>query len=165
MNLSFPKAMRWWEKGTRQPNMREIESARDLADSLLSAGDKLVVVDFFSPGCGGCRALHPKVRPRPRPHTYSRGKTAFPPPDDKLCRAAPGRPVRREEPGRGVPAGELRDAQVHVLQPPRPRPPLLQVLQGSPGAGQQLQLHECNCNDKLSSLKSPAKPTSLLALR
>lgn len=60
MNLSFPKAMRWWAKGL-QPNMREVESAQDLADSLRSAGDKLVVVDFFSPGCGGCRALHPKV--------------------------------------------------------------------------------------------------------
>jgi len=65
MNLSFPKATRWWHKGL-QPNMREIESAQDLADSLLNAGDKLVVVDFFSPGCGGCRALHPKVRPTRR---------------------------------------------------------------------------------------------------
>ncbi|KAF8656542.1 hypothetical protein HU200_060600 [Digitaria exilis] len=60
MNLSFPKAMRWWEKGLH-PNMREIESAQDLADSLRNAGDKLVVVDFFSPGCGGCRTLHPKI--------------------------------------------------------------------------------------------------------
>jgi hypothetical protein len=54
MNLSFPKAMRWWEKGLH-PNMREVESAQDLADSLLIAGDKLVVVDFFSPGSDGFR--------------------------------------------------------------------------------------------------------------
>ncbi|CAM0907587.1 unnamed protein product [Alopecurus aequalis] len=59
-NLTIGKAMRWWEKCT-QPNMREVESAQDLADTLRSAGDKLVVVDFFSPGCGGCRALHPKI--------------------------------------------------------------------------------------------------------
>ncbi|KAM0821366.1 hypothetical protein ACQ4PT_072279 [Festuca glaucescens] len=59
-NLTIGKAMRWWEKGT-QPNMREVQSAQDLADSLRNAGDKLVVVDFFSPGCGGCRALHPKI--------------------------------------------------------------------------------------------------------
>lgn len=60
MNLAIGKSMRWWEKGL-QPNMREIESAQDLVDSLASAGDRLVIVDFFSPGCGGCRALHPKV--------------------------------------------------------------------------------------------------------
>ncbi|KAF2288244.1 hypothetical protein GH714_005246 [Hevea brasiliensis] len=44
-----------------QPNMREVTSAQDLVDSLLDAGDKLVIVDFFSPGCGGCKALHPKI--------------------------------------------------------------------------------------------------------
>ncbi|KAL5208966.1 hypothetical protein ABZP36_004589 [Zizania latifolia] len=60
MNLAFGKAMRWWEKGL-QPNMQEVESAQDLVDSLTNAGDKLVIVDFFSPGCGGCRALHPKI--------------------------------------------------------------------------------------------------------
>ncbi|KAL6902217.1 hypothetical protein ACP4OV_005093 [Aristida adscensionis] len=60
MNLTIGKAMRWWEKGL-QPNMREIESAQDLVDSLINAGDQLVIVDFFSPGCGGCRALHPKI--------------------------------------------------------------------------------------------------------
>ncbi|KAG0551290.1 hypothetical protein BDA96_01G410600 [Sorghum bicolor] len=60
MNLAIGKSMRWWEKGL-QPNMREIESAQDLVDSLTNAGDKLVIVDFFSPGCGGCRALHPKI--------------------------------------------------------------------------------------------------------
>uniref|UniRef100_J3LND8 Thioredoxin domain-containing protein n=1 Tax=Oryza brachyantha TaxID=4533 RepID=J3LND8_ORYBR len=60
MNLAFAKAVKWWEKGV-QPNMREVESAQDLVDSLTNAGDRLVVVDFFSPGCGGCRALHPKI--------------------------------------------------------------------------------------------------------
>lgn len=60
MGLSIGKAQRWWEKGL-QPNMKEITSAQDLVDSLLKAGDKLVVLDFFSPGCGGCKALHPKI--------------------------------------------------------------------------------------------------------
>lgn len=41
--------------------MKEVTGAQDLVDSLFNAGDKLVVVDFLSPGCGGCRALHPKV--------------------------------------------------------------------------------------------------------
>lgn len=41
--------------------MKEVTGAHDLVDSLLNAGDKLVIVDFFSPGCGGCKALHPKV--------------------------------------------------------------------------------------------------------
>lgn len=61
MSLSIGKSLRWWEKGL-QPNMKEITGAEDLVESLLLAGDKLVVVDFFSPGCGGCKALHPKVR-------------------------------------------------------------------------------------------------------
>lgn len=55
------KAHKWWEKGI-QPNMKEVTCAQDLVDSLLNAGDKLVVLDFFSPGCGGCKALHPKVK-------------------------------------------------------------------------------------------------------
>ncbi|KAL7596468.1 hypothetical protein Lser_V15G28739 [Lactuca serriola] len=60
MSLSIGKSLRWWEKGL-QPNMKEITGAEDLVESLLLAGDKLVVVDFFSPGCGGCKALHPKI--------------------------------------------------------------------------------------------------------
>ncbi|XP_066358301.1 thioredoxin-like 1-2, chloroplastic isoform X1 [Miscanthus floridulus] len=60
MNLSFGKAMKWWQKGL-QPNMRAIQTAQDLVDSLTDAGDGLVVVDFFSPGCAGCHALHPKI--------------------------------------------------------------------------------------------------------
>ncbi|KAK1319288.1 hypothetical protein QJS10_CPB04g00647 [Acorus calamus] len=60
MGLSIGTATKWWEKGT-QPNMKEATSAQDLVDSLLNADNKLVVIDFFSPGCGGCRALHPKI--------------------------------------------------------------------------------------------------------
>ncbi|XP_039117254.1 thioredoxin-like 1-2, chloroplastic isoform X1 [Dioscorea cayenensis subsp. rotundata] len=40
--------------------MKEVQSAQDLVDSLLNADNKLVIVDFYSPGCGGCKALHPK---------------------------------------------------------------------------------------------------------
>ncbi|ERM97202.1 hypothetical protein AMTRI_Chr01g126330 [Amborella trichopoda] len=59
-NLVIGKALRWWKKGL-QPNMREIKSAEDLVQSLRNAGNKLVIVDFYSPGCGGCKALHPKI--------------------------------------------------------------------------------------------------------
>ncbi|KAL3617959.1 hypothetical protein CASFOL_038280 [Castilleja foliolosa] len=59
-SVVFGKGLRWWEK-TLQPNMIEINSGQDLVDNLLNAGDKLVVVDFYSPGCGGCKALHPKI--------------------------------------------------------------------------------------------------------
>lgn len=41
--------------------MVEIHSAQDLVDALLDAGDRLAIIDFYSPGCGGCKALHPKV--------------------------------------------------------------------------------------------------------
>ncbi|XP_057780704.1 thioredoxin-like 1-2, chloroplastic [Salvia miltiorrhiza] len=59
--LSFPKkAQKWWEKSL-QPNMVEIESAQELVEYLRNAGDRLVVLNFFSPGCGGCKALHPKI--------------------------------------------------------------------------------------------------------
>lgn len=60
MSTSIGKSLKWWEKGL-QPNMKEITGAEHLVESLFSAGDKLVVVDFFSPGCGGCKALHPKI--------------------------------------------------------------------------------------------------------
>lgn len=62
VGFAIGKAQKWWEKGVL-PNMKEVTGAQDLVDSLLHAGDKLVVVDFFSPGCGGCKALHPKVQP------------------------------------------------------------------------------------------------------
>ncbi|CAA0826615.1 Thioredoxin-like 1-1- chloroplastic [Striga hermonthica] len=59
-SVSFGKALRWWEKSL-QPNMIEINSAQELVNYLSNAGDNLVVVDFYSPGCGGCKALHPKI--------------------------------------------------------------------------------------------------------
>lgn len=52
--------MRWWEK-TLKPNMVEIHSTKELVNSLLNAGDRLMIIDFYSPGCEGCKALHPKV--------------------------------------------------------------------------------------------------------
>lgn len=55
------QALGWWEKNTAS-NMTEVKSTDQLVHSLLDAGDKLVIVEFFSPGCGSCRALHPKVK-------------------------------------------------------------------------------------------------------
>ncbi|KAK8604524.1 hypothetical protein V6N13_099464 [Hibiscus sabdariffa] len=53
------RSMRWWEKNLK-PNMVKIHSAQELVCSLQNAGDRLVIIDFYSPGCGGCKALHPK---------------------------------------------------------------------------------------------------------
>ncbi|KAJ0987435.1 hypothetical protein J5N97_005791 [Dioscorea zingiberensis] len=60
MSVCIPRALRWWEK-SMTANMTEIQSAQELVDALIHAGDKLVIVDFYSPGCGGCKALHPKI--------------------------------------------------------------------------------------------------------
>ncbi|KAL2244188.1 thioredoxin-like 1-2, chloroplastic [Sesamum indicum] len=59
-SLCRGKSLRWWEKSLH-PNMIEIQSAQELVISLLNAGDRLVVLDFYSPGCGGCKTLHPKI--------------------------------------------------------------------------------------------------------
>ncbi|XP_031102627.1 thioredoxin-like 1-2, chloroplastic isoform X1 [Ipomoea triloba] len=59
-SICVSRSLRWWEK-TLQPNMIEIHSAQELVDTLANAGDRLVIVDFYSPGCGGCKALHPKI--------------------------------------------------------------------------------------------------------
>ncbi|KAF8050151.1 hypothetical protein N665_2036s0002 [Sinapis alba] len=59
-SIGMSRGMRWWEKSTKD-NMLEIHSANHLVDSLLNAGDRLVVLDFYSPGCGGCKSLHPKM--------------------------------------------------------------------------------------------------------
>ncbi|KAL6541814.1 hypothetical protein OROGR_011300 [Orobanche gracilis] len=50
-SVLFGKAHRWWEKSL-QPNLIDVDSAQDLVDYLCGAGDKLVVVDFYSPVCG-----------------------------------------------------------------------------------------------------------------
>jgi len=59
-SICVSRALRWWEK-TLKTNMVEIHSAQELVDSLNNAGDRLVIVDFYSPGCGGCKTLHPKI--------------------------------------------------------------------------------------------------------
>jgi hypothetical protein len=47
-NLKIDKAIRWCEKETHS-NTREFESVQDLTDYMRNAGDKLIIVDFFSP--------------------------------------------------------------------------------------------------------------------
>ncbi|KDO55535.1 hypothetical protein CISIN_1g023089mg [Citrus sinensis] len=59
-SICVSRAMRWWEK-TLKPNMIEIQSAQELVDALRNGGDRLVILDFYSPGCGGCKSLHPKI--------------------------------------------------------------------------------------------------------
>ncbi|KAA8540979.1 hypothetical protein F0562_024883 [Nyssa sinensis] len=59
-SIYVSQSMSWWEKSLK-PNMIEIRSAQELVDSLLNAGDRLVIVDFYSPSCGGCKSLHPKI--------------------------------------------------------------------------------------------------------
>uniref|UniRef100_A0A0D9VPZ6 Thioredoxin domain-containing protein n=1 Tax=Leersia perrieri TaxID=77586 RepID=A0A0D9VPZ6_9ORYZ len=51
---------KWWEN-MEFGNMKNIESEEDFDKQLLLASDKLTVVHFFSPSCGACKALHPKV--------------------------------------------------------------------------------------------------------
>ncbi|GKV27968.1 hypothetical protein SLEP1_g37078 [Rubroshorea leprosula] len=59
-SICTSRSLRWWEKNLK-PNMVEIHSTQELVESLLCADDKLVIIDFYSPGCGGCKALHPKI--------------------------------------------------------------------------------------------------------
>ncbi|KAL5077884.1 hypothetical protein RYX36_016868 [Vicia faba] len=58
--ICVSKSLKWWNKNLKS-NMIEIHSGQELVDCLVSAGDALVVLDFYSPGCGGCKALHPKI--------------------------------------------------------------------------------------------------------
>ncbi|KAL9243247.1 hypothetical protein vseg_017158 [Gypsophila vaccaria] len=58
--LCVSKSMRWWDKSLK-PNMVEIHSAQQFVEALNNAAHRLVIVDFYSPGCGGCKSLHPKI--------------------------------------------------------------------------------------------------------
>lgn len=50
---------KWWEKTT--PNMKDVNGVQELVDALADAADSLVIVDFYGPWCGACRALYPKL--------------------------------------------------------------------------------------------------------
>ncbi|KAG8097046.1 hypothetical protein GUJ93_ZPchr0013g35505 [Zizania palustris] len=61
LGYSHPYEDKWWENNIKSSNMRNIESQEDFDKQLLLASDKLTIVVFFSPSCGACKALHPKV--------------------------------------------------------------------------------------------------------
>jgi thiol-disulfide isomerase/thioredoxin len=42
-------------------NMKNIKSQQELVEQLLKAGNSLIVVQFLSPRCPACKALHSKV--------------------------------------------------------------------------------------------------------
>lgn len=58
--VGYPASIAWYTKGN-QPNMRDINSAQEFVEAINNAGDKLVLVDFYSVGCRSCKALHPKI--------------------------------------------------------------------------------------------------------
>ncbi|PIN00117.1 hypothetical protein CDL12_27381 [Handroanthus impetiginosus] len=48
-SVCVSKSLRWWDKSLH-PNMVEIQSAQELVHSLSNAADRLVILDFYSPG-------------------------------------------------------------------------------------------------------------------
>lgn len=51
---------KWWEKNAG-PNMIDVHSTEEFISALSSAGEQLVIVDFYGTWCGSCRALFPKL--------------------------------------------------------------------------------------------------------
>eukprot|EP00976_Prorocentrum_cordatum_P088275 1187242-Prorocentrum_minimum.AAC.5 len=52
---------KWWEGKVKLPNMYDVNSSTEFIDIMASAGDALVIVDFYARWCGACRALYPKI--------------------------------------------------------------------------------------------------------
>ena len=50
----------WWEKNETE-NMVTITSIQQFVDLLASAGDRLVIVEFFGTWCGACKGVYPKL--------------------------------------------------------------------------------------------------------
>lgn len=51
---------KWWEAKS-PPNVVHIGSVQQMVDSMATAGDRLVIVDFFAPWCAACKGIHPKL--------------------------------------------------------------------------------------------------------
>lgn len=57
---STTSGIRWWEKDGG-PNFHDVHSTQEFLNILSTAGEKLVVVEFYATWCGSCRALYPKL--------------------------------------------------------------------------------------------------------
>lgn len=60
-SASTPPTTPWWERHDPLPNVLTVHSLDDLLTALATAGDRLVVVDFFASWCRACRGVFPKV--------------------------------------------------------------------------------------------------------
>ncbi|KAL4422423.1 hypothetical protein ABPG75_008620 [Micractinium tetrahymenae] len=51
---------KWWEVKS-PPNVIHISSVQQMVDTMATAGDRLVIVDFFAPWCAACKGIYPKL--------------------------------------------------------------------------------------------------------